>query len=318
MFDLSKQISHRQAHKLAFAINFVNTIGAFANDVLLQLDYLEKFKPQKLVKNTIFVGSGDSLCAAMLAEAFSNYHSRACDPLELANNKAIAHKKHAYFVSISGNTISNVNAAKKTTHKTAITKNPASKLAKICKNVMLLDYSDSGVLTSGSIGFLASALTCISLVHKFRIKNPTKLFQTATTQAKKITIHNKIYFLGNQYTYPIAVYASAKLGEILGMDSHYERIEQFSHMGLFTAKPGDTMIILERKNKHNSKLAAQLKKLGLCVYHPSIAGDKISTVLFYLFVVQHLSLNLAHKKKINDCYFITQKKIRAASSGMIY
>lgn len=318
MFDLAKQISYRQAHKLAAPISFVNTVDAFANDVLLQLDYLAKFRPQKTAKNAIFVGSGDSLCAAMLAEAFSDYSFRAYDPLELANNKAIAHKKHAYFVSISGNTISNVNAAKKIAHKTAITKNRTGKLAKTCKNIIHLDYSDSGVLTSGSIGFLASALTCISLVHKFRIKNAKKLFQAAATQSKKIIPHKKIYFLGSQYTYPIAMYASAKLGEILGIDSHYERIEQFSHMGLFSARPGDTIIILERKNKHNSKLALHLKKLGLHVYHPSVLGDEISQALFYVFAVQLLSLGLARKKKIRDCYFITQKKFRAASSGMIY
>lgn len=295
----------------------MNTIDALANDISLQLDYLEKFKPQRIVKNAVFVGSGDSLCAAMLAEAFSNYHSRAFDPLELANNKAISNKKHAYFVSISGNTISNVIAAKKIPYKTAITKNLTGKLAKICKNIILLDYSDSGVLTSGSIGFLASALTCISLVQKFKIKNAKKLYKSAIKQSK-IMPHKKVYLLGNQHTYPIAMYASAKLGEILGIDSHYERIEQFSHMGLFTARPGDTIIILEQKNKHNSKLVLHLKKLGLYVHQPSSVGDEISQVLFYVFVVQLLSLNLARKKKITDCHFVSQKKFRAASSGMIY
>jgi fructoselysine-6-P-deglycase FrlB-like protein len=303
---------------MGLAIVFVNTITAYANDVSLQLKYLQNFKPQKITKNAIFVGSGDSLCATMLAEAFSNYALRACDPLELAKNKTIASKKHAYFVSISGNTISNIKAAKLVLQKTAITKNPSSKLAKTCKNVIVLDYSDSGILTSGSVGFLSSALTCISLVHKFRIKNAKKLFTQATRQAAKIILHNQIYFLGNQHTYPIAMYASAKLGEILGIDSHYEKIEQFSHMGLFSAKPGDTIIILEPKNKHNSKLAAHLKRLGLYVYHPSISGDLISQVLFYIFVSQIIPLNLARKKKLYDCYFMVQKKIRAASSGMIY
>ncbi|MBM3904435.1 MAG: SIS domain-containing protein [Thaumarchaeota archaeon] len=296
----------------------MNTIDAYANDLSLQLDYLKKFKPQKTVKNAFFVGSGDSLCAAMLAEAFSNYGMKSCDPLELAKNKTIADKKHAYFVSISGNTISNVKAAKSVLRKTAITKNHTSKLAKLCKNTILLDYSDSGILTSGSIGFLASALTCISLVYKFKIKNAKKIFLEASTQSKKINLCNQIYFLGSQYTYPIAMYASAKLGEILGVDSHYERIEQFSHMGLFSAKPGDTVIILEQKNKHNSKLASHLPKLGLHVYHPSINGDAIAQVLFYTFVSQMNPLKLARKKKIRDCYFVSQKKIRAASSGMIY
>lgn len=298
----------------------MSTVDAFEKDVYLQLDYLEKFQPQKkLAKNAIFCGSGDSLCAAMLAESFSDYCSMACDPLEFAKNKRIGDKKHAYFVSISGNTISNIKAAKLARFRTAITKNPNSRLAKICNDVIRLDYSDSGILTAGSIGFLSSALICISLVYPFKIKNAKKLFQTAESQSKKIKLSGMIYFLGNQYTYPIAMYASAKLGEILGIDSHYERMEQFSHTGLFSAKKGDTIIILEQKNKHNSVLYANLKKLGLQVYNPTAQfKNKIDSVLFYTFVSQFLALNLAKQKRIKDCHFITQKKTRAASSDMIY
>ena len=298
----------------------MNTVDAFENDILLQLEFLKKFKPQKKQSlPSVFCGSGDSLCAAMLAEAFSDYRIQACDPLEFVKNPKIGNKKHAYFVSISGNTVSNIRAAKAAKNSTAITKNHISKLAKVCNGVIPLDYLTSGVLTAGSIGFLASALTCISLVDSARIKNTKKIFSFAANQSKKIKPYHKIYFLGNQYTYPIAMYASAKLGEILGIDSHYERIEQFSHMRLFSAKKGDTVIILEPQNKHNSELAKILKKLGLNVYNPSISSkDKIAQVLFYIFVSQMIPLNLARQKRIKDCYFITQKKIRAASSAMIY
>jgi hypothetical protein len=96
-------------------------------------------------------------------------------------------------------------------------------------------------------------------------------------------------------------------------------MEQFSHMGLFCAKPGDTVIILEQKNSHNSALASHLKKLGLSVFVPSIQSkNKIDSVLFYTFVSQLVPLHVARKKKIRDCHFVTQKKIRAASSDMIY
>lgn len=298
---------------------YMNTVGAFENDIQLELDLLERFKPQKkITTNAVFCGSGDSLCAAMLAESFSDYAVRACDPLEFAKNPNLGSKKHAYFVSISGNTISNIKAARLAKSSTAITKNPNSKLAKTCKNSIVLNYSDSGVLTAGSIGFLANVLTCLSLVFSFRISNAKKPYQSALTQTKKIKAKNMIYFLGNQYTYPIAMYASAKLGEVLGIDSHYEKIEQFSHMGLFSAKKGDTVIILEQKNTHNSALAKHLTKLGLHVYNPTISGDKINQILFYIFVSQILALTLARQKRIKECYFVSQKKTRAASSAMIY
>lgn len=298
----------------------MNTIDAFAGDIELQLDVLDGFKSQKPRRtgNMVFCGSGDSLCAGMLAEAFSDYHCKAVDPLEVLNNKKIIHERDAYFVSISGNTISNVRASKLGKHTTAITKNPQSKLAKSCKNMIKLDYSDSHVLTSGSVGFLASALTCVSLVCGFRIRNPKKLFHTAKAQSKEIILYNAVYFLGNQHTYPIAMYAAAKLGEVLGMNSHYERIEQFSHMGLFSAKKGDTVIIFAKPNSYTKRLVSHLTKLGLHVYNPSVSSNKIGLVLFCMFVSQFIPLNVASKKRIKDCYFVTQKKLRAASSDMIY
>ncbi len=299
----------------------MNTIAAFENDILLQLDFLDAFEPQKKInpKNALFCGSGDSLASSMMAECFSDYQSRAVDPLVLAKNKNISKNKHVYFVSISGNTISNIKAAKMATRSTAITKNHTSKLAKACTKIIPLDYVDSHIVTSGSIGFLASMLACMSLVFCFRIKNARKLFQSAKSQARKISLENQVYFIGNQYTYPLCLYASAKMHEVLGYDAHYEKIEQFSHAGLFSAKPGDTVIIFEAKSRHSAHLASQLKKLGLSVHSPSVScGDKVSQVIFYTFVSQILALNAAKRKRLSDCYFVTEKKIRNISSSMIY
>ncbi|MBI3253238.1 MAG: SIS domain-containing protein, partial [Nitrosopumilales archaeon] len=82
-------------------------------------------------------------------------------------------------------------------------------------------------------------------------------------QAEKIKIKNNVFLLGNQHTFPVAMYGAAKLYERLGTTAHYERIEQFSHMGLFCAKKGDTVIIFEKKNKHNLQLVKNLRKIGL-------------------------------------------------------
>ena len=82
------------------------------------------------------------------------------------------------------------------------------------------------------------------------------------------------------------MYCAAKFYEILGYDAHYSRIEQFSHMELFSAKKGDTVIIFEEKN--SSQQTARKKSQEswnkcnssiLCHLH------KISqmTVLYILF-----------------------------------
>lgn len=301
----------------------MNTVEAFKADIFLQPKFLKEFRgvaqlSDKILEQCVFCGTGDSLAAAMLAEAFSEYRARSLDPLDVIKNKKLLKGKKAYFVSISGNTISNINAAQLAQNVTAITKNQSSRLAEACDDVIVLPYCDSGILTSGSIGFLASALTCISLVKRFKVKNPQKLFKLAQLAAKKITLKNRVFILGNQYTYPIALYGAAKMYEVLGYDAHYERIEQFSHMGMFCTRSGDTVILLEQKNKHATRLVRYITKLGLNVYHPNITANIIDQVVFYTFVLQLVTLNTAMKLRLSDCHFVTSKRIRNASSAMIY
>jgi len=302
----------------------MKTIEAFENDILLQIPFLKNMNLQKQLsfkkqQKTIFCGTGDSLAAALLAEAFSNYNTRAADPLDLLKNPSITKNKDAYIISISGNTSSNVKAAKLFKNATAITSHPNSKLVKACSKNILLDYPSSGVFTSGSIGFIASALTCISLVSKFRVRGVLELFKKALQESKKVKLGKNIFILGNLQTFPIAMYGAAKLYEVLGSNVHYSRIEQFSHMELFSAKRGDTVIIFEEKNPHNTKMLKNLKKFGLNVFQPkSGTKDKISQVIFFTFISQLTPLFYAKKNRQKECYFVTAKKLRNVSSKMIY
>jgi len=231
----------------------VKTIEALEKDINFQVDFLQKFKPQKQLsdqqqKKSIFCGSGDSLAAAFLAEAFSNFKVRAADPLDLIKNKKITKNNSVYIISISGSTISNIRLAKLVKKTTAISSNSQSRLGKICSNYITLNYQNTGVFTSGSIGFLASALTCISLVSPVKISKIAQLFKKAQKLSKSVRLCGKIFIIGNMHTFPVTMYSAAKFYEILGINASYERIEQFLHMGLFSAKPGDTVIIFEEKN----------------------------------------------------------------------
>jgi len=302
----------------------MKTIEALENDILLQIPHLQKIKLQKLLseknqRRTIFCGSGDSLAAALLAEAFSNFRVRAADPLDLLKNKSIIKNNDVYLISISGNTISNVKVAKNAKRAIAITLNNKSQLAKACSKCIQLDYPSSGIFTSGSIGFISSALTSISLVSKFKIRGMMELFKRALLESKKIKIGKKVFIIGNLHTFPVAMYCAAKFYEILGIDAYYERIEQFLHMGLFSAKLGDTVIIFEEKNSHNLRITKNLKKLGLNVYQPnSGTKDKISQVIFFSLFSQLTPLSHAKKNHQKECFFVTAKKLRNASSNMIY
>ena len=300
----------------------MNSIEAYENDIHLQMSFLKSFKKQKAIstscqKNTLFSGSGDSLVSSLLAESFSGGLARAMDPLDLYRNKSLVKSKQVYFVSISGNTITNIKVAKIAKKSIAITSHSQSRLAQASDEVMMLHSPNSGIFTAGSISFLESALTCISLVTNVKIPD-LSLFTKAKIFAKKATVSKRIFVLGNLHTFPIAMYCAAKFYEILGYDVHYSRIEQFSHMELFSAKKGDTVIIFEEKNPHTKQLEKNLKKVGINVIHPSLPSEKLSQVIFCIFFSQFLSFYEAKKKRKKECHFVTAKKIREVSNQMIY
>jgi len=302
----------------------MNTIEAYEYDIKLQSEFLKNFKKQKPLsvnhqKNVIFTGSGDSLASAMLAEVFSNLRVKSMDPLDLLKNKSIAKSKTVYFVSISGNTISNIRVAKIAKKAIAITSKPKSRLVKSCKESIILQSPNSDVFTAGSISFLESALTCISLVRPIIIPKTNDIFKKAYSDAKKSKIGRRIFVLGNMHTFPVAMYCAAKFYELLGCDAHFERIEQFSHMELFSAKKGDTVIIFEEKNKHNTQLVKNLKNVDLDVIHPvSDSKNKISQIIYYTFFSQLLTLFEAKKRHKKNCHFVLAKKLRNVSDNMIY
>ena len=301
----------------------MNSIEAYEKDIEFQLNFIKSFKNQKpishkLQKNILFTGSGDSLVSSMLAESFSKGIVKAMDPLDLYSNNELVKTKHVFFVSISGNTIANIKVAKMAKKSIAITSRPYSKLAQISNKIILLCAPNNDVFTAGSISFLESALTCISLITKMTIPKNNKLFLRAKSDASKVKISNRLFILGNLHTYPLAMYCAAKFYEVLGYDAHYCRIEQFSHMELFSSKKGDTVILFEKKNSHNKQLVKNLKTIGINVIQPEVPSGKISQVIYYTFLSQLLSLNEAKKKKKKDCHFITAKKIRNVSNQMIY
>ena len=205
--------------------------------------------------------------------------------------------------------------AKKTT---AITSKPQSLLARASDMTILLNAPNNDVFTAGSISFLESALTCISLVNTVTIPKNSKLFSKAKTDAKKVTVSKRIFVLGNLFTFPLAMYCAAKFYELLGYDVHYCRIEQFSHMELFSVQKGDTVIIFEEENSHNKQLVKNLKKIDINVIHPNVPSEKLSQIIYCTFFSQLVTLFEAKKKNKKECHFVTAKKIRNISNQMIY
>lgn len=303
---------------------FMQTIKAYEKDIFAQPAFLNLFHTKKSIpknqqKNVIFSGTGDSFVSAMLAEVFSNHDVKSIDPLDLLKTKTITKNKIVYLVSVSGNTVSNVKVAKIAKKSIAITSKPYSRLANACDTSIILNFPNSNEFTAGSISFLESALTCISLVTPTSIPKDPRIFKKALSDAKKSKFGKRIFVLGSLYTFPITMYCAAKFYELLGYDVHFERIEQFSHMELFSIKKGDTIIIFEEKNFHNTQLVKNLKKIGLNVIHPVFESkNKISQLLYYVYYSQLLPLFEAKKRRQKDCHFILSKKLRNVSNQMIY
>jgi fructoselysine-6-P-deglycase FrlB-like protein len=302
----------------------MRTIPAFEKEIKMQINFLKRFVPQKILsqsqqKKTIFCGTGDSFAAAQIAQVFSDFRTSAFDPLDLLKNTKLVKYSQVYLISISGNTISNIKLAKAINNGIAITAYPQSRLAKNCKKIIVLNYENSGIFTAGSISFLASIMTCLSLISKITIHDVSAIYKNAKRQSKKVSLRGKVFLLGNLHTFPIAMFAAAKLSEVAGLDAHYERLEQFSHTGLFSAKKGDTVIIFESKNKHNLMLSDILKRYGLNVKHFEPKTKNMQEeILFFIFVSEFMALFDAKKKNQKDVYFMKAKKLRHISSSMIY
>ena len=302
----------------------MSTVAALEKEIKMQLDFLKRFVPQRTLsiskqKKAIFCGTGDSFASAQLAEAFSQFRAKAHDPLDLVKNRKMLSGHDLYLVSISGNTISNIRLGKLAKRTVAITANGNSKLARTCKKMILLKFDSTGIQTAGSISFLASALACLSLVSRYEIRNVYGIYHAAKNAAKKISLGGKIYVLGNLQTMPIAMFCAAKLYETIGADAHYVRIEQFSHMELFSARKGDTVILFDTKNPYNVKLSKTLKNYGLVTNRPDPKTRNLQEqILFFIFVSELIALYAAKKKGKKDCFFVEEKRLRNASSSMIY
>lgn len=281
-------------------------------------------------RRAVFCGSGDSLAACMLAEAVSRHGARAADPLDLLKFPRAAEDRDLYVVSVSGRTISGVRAAERAaaaeggrSTATAVTTGADSMLARACGgSVRRLQMGNTDASTAGTISFVDSALTCISLVGGFEKCDGAALFAAAERDAGGLPAPGggrTVTFLGNLLTYPLAMYAAAKMAEVPGADARYERIEQFSHMGLFSSRPGDAVVILEDGGGHSRRLASSLRQAGLEVAQAGCGSPGAAAqTAYYAFLAQIAALRAARAEGLSECHFLGDGDQLSASNSMIY
>jgi fructoselysine-6-P-deglycase FrlB-like protein len=304
------------------------------HEIESELALTARFELVKRIDPTrcVMTGSGDSYAAASIASYLSCCRIICCYPSTLTLNPNILVNKDLYIISISGRTAHNIAAAKlakqSNVKTTAITADPQSELAKNCDRIIRINYRKPGVLTSGTVSFLSSVLTCISLTTKvmYNTKNLRRAFETANSMVdnllKKIPdTLSSILFLADGLLYPVACYGSLKVNEVLGIRSFPYSLEEYCHAPLFSIKKEDSVIILNNSESHNTS-AKFTEKLDRLNYSSSSLDFPMSSSLAGLFqsifLVQLLALKMAQRNSIADCFFVQALDLMEISSEYIY
>lgn len=300
----------------------VDSVAAYVDGLDRQAELVREFSapdpiPRPERDRAVFAGSGDSLAAAMLAEALSDRSVRAADPLELCNNPATLDGRSLYVVSVSGRTAANVMLARRFSC-TAITADARSELARAARRIIPTPFPQPQTLTAGGIGFLASALTCMALAGATMPSDVNAIYDRARRDARAAGDYGgRLFLLGDMHTFPIAMYGAAKTYEILGRPASYSRMEQFAHMELFGAKPADTVVVLGKADRRAKTLADSLRSEGIaCMVTDPRLERLVDCILYRAFYVQALPLNGIGSNR--EVHFVRAAGLKRISDSLIY
>lgn len=276
-----------------------------------------------------FTGAGDSMAVALAAEYFSGFEARALHPCEASLNPQFLQNKHLYVISVSGRTIANIAAAqlakKHARRVTAITANPESRLAHVCDDVIQLGFRKTGGLSPGTNSFTTSLLAALSrigpLPSLLRVEDAYERAKTWADSAPVEAAGGTLFFVAAEGLYPLALYGAAKIHEVLGRKAQYERLEQFSHMELFSLSDADTVVLLLRGQEDDGgvKLEEALRNLGVATHVLKVErGDYVNTCVDAAIHLQVLPWTLAVKEGVAECAFLVKRDALKASDRIIY
>lgn len=313
----------------------MNAIEAMQAEIEYQVQDLHNLNlSSPWVRDSLFVGSGDSYVAGLAAQYFSGSHAICCYPIDIIKNPSLVERRNLFIVSISGNTLANILAAKiakkhGVSKTTALTARPSSRLAKSCDQTIELKYRNTGIITAGTISFVASMIKCISLTIQLRLPSDLrKIYNRAETQAEQVIskIDNKsrsssssnYFILGNGQLHAIAMYGALKFNEVFGASAMVYPVEEFCHSPLFSIKETDQAIVLGDNDDNNRKLSKRLNEEGFSSAHVRFKNTGIELLLQATFFIQLLVLKLAQKYGLTSCHFLSNKKLLRVSSDFIY
>jgi fructoselysine-6-P-deglycase FrlB-like protein len=313
----------------------MRSIEAMEKEIGYQLAYLQKLelpRPEAKFHDCVITGSGDSYVASLVTKYMSGYNVVCCHPMDIVFDPAIVRNRKVYLVSISGRTRATICAArvaKKNALRTiAVTTRPDSPLAKCSDDIISIRYNSTNIPTSGTIGFTASMLYCLSLVSKVDyLSNLKHIYKQSIVQADylsnyKLKSSASHIFLGNGIFFPAALYGSLKMNEVFGVRSFAYSLDEFCHSPIFSIKNKDRIIIVgsdKRDLSVSKKITNQLSEINIVTFYIDCRnGGMIESLLKSIFFLQLYVVKLAVKNMVKDCYFLRNQRLLSLSSQLIY
>lgn len=310
---------------MPFASSVLSALESELKEEPTLLSKAVRDKTETLAPGSILVGAGDSYAAALCASFLSPSDARVSDPYELIASPRLARGRTVVLLSVSGRTRSNVAAARSVKgiagERICITANEGSPLARETDRTILLPF-DYRPRSPGMASF-ALSLACTA---KLLSVNLGLDFARARSSGKRVSRGLKFsrtgstFFLGNRALYGVSVYAAAKLYEFFGAAAHYQRLEEFSHMELFSLKVGDAVNIYDGFDplRMGRRLAKSLKSAGYETFLASTRLAGVESVFTAVFATQFAVLRWVQATKIKRPYLLDARKKLAISDAMIY
>lgn len=302
-------------------------IGTMTEEVEEQPGALERFSAREFPtarKGSIFVGAGDSYAAALAGLYASQGRSRALDPYVLASAPEFADGADVYFISVSGRTTSNILAAKRAKgharRTAALTAVPDSPLARTTDGVVMLPLPYRP-RTPGMLSFSLSLVAVLKIAGVDDRCDFARTLREARGDRLSLADKGVTYFLGNSLAHASALYAAAKVYEILGAKAQAELLEEFSHLELFSLGKSDMVNVFAcfDPSGRARMLDAALVDRG---YRSELVrgwGRSATELIFHsVFLTQLSVLAEARNRRLTEPRFLSARGALNASDEMIY
>jgi hypothetical protein len=312
---------------LSFQATLVSVTKEFKGQPSLLRSFRESASWSKLgdSDDPILVGAGDSYAASLCASFLAGPRIAALDPYSLAESIAWAKARHVYIISISGETTSNIELARRlkgvAKDTVAITCNPKSRLAAVADIVVELPFKPRGK-SPGIASFTLSLAAALKACGVDSDCDFDAVLSRAPVVSRRIRVSSRrgiTHFAGNNEAFGASTYGVAKIYEFLGGRAQASLLEEFSHMQLFSLSASDRVNVIESpEGDKGERLCEKLKRGGFATSLIRPEGSRVERLYLLIFATQMAAINARRREGRETPYFLTAKKKLQISDEMIY